>query len=181
VEIPCWTAAFTEVPANRRLPPGLAVLPEPPAPLYYPYWALVLTASFRMPLAGLVKRHMPACVDGLTGRIMLLPPAMTAKPVTVPDDRVVEARIALDEKRLADVREAFLPFVVRRLRILATPDLETQVAGLVYKQLLVYRARNGAVDCSLYLDTLSGEWALRPLAGGASDAGAPPAPNDAAQ
>lgn len=140
------------------------MLPAPPVPLYYPYWAVMLTVSFRLPLTGSVTRRMPACVDALTGRVALLPASLAAEPRSVPDDRVVEARLELDDQRLATVRESVLPYVMRRLRILAAPTVESAVAGLVYKELLVFGARNGAVDCSLYLDTVNGEWALRPRA-----------------
>ena len=175
LDITCWKARHSGLPPRRHLPSGLEVTEARPGVLYYPNWALVVTVSFRTPLTGELKRYIPVAIDALTDRMAILPGPAPVEQRDVPAEAVLEAQVVLTEERLVELRASLLPFLIRRLRLMATPTIEVRVVGLVHKELLVHDATMRGTACRLYVDTLTAEWTLRPIVeGGAVLPDAPP-------
>lgn len=175
MDIPCWKVRQRGLPPKRQLPAQLTVAEGEPGVLYYPNWAIVAAVSFKTPLTGATVRYIPICVDALTDRMAVLPGPPPIEKRDVPEQAVLEPKVELTEERLAVLRESLMPFVIRRLRLVATPTIEAKVLGLAYKELLVYEATLDGTPCRLFVDTLSGEWTVRPgKEGGAVVTDAPP-------
>lgn len=177
MEITCYVARHRGLPPQRSgLPADLKLTTDEPGSVFYPSWAVVATVTIRTPLTGEVKRHVPILVDALTDRMAILPGAPAVEPRDVPPEAVIEPKVELTDERLRDLRASLIPFLIRRLRLAASPNLDLRIAGLAHKELLVYEATVRDTPCRLYVDTLTAEWTLRPVTeGGAVDADAPPA------
>jgi hypothetical protein len=135
----------------------------------------MVTVSFRTPLTGAQTRHIPVVVDALTDRMAVLPQPTPVEKRVVPAEAVLEPRVTLTDSRLAELRAALVPFIIRRFRLMVTPDIEVRAVGLAHKELLVYEVALRGTAGRLYVDTLTAEWTLRPVTeGGAVFADAPP-------